>query len=654
MSLSSREQVIMRFMKDRYLAHQVIFKHRHRDKTPAFQRTLIEDWHSEALFTIHQVFRGGGKSTLAEEAVCLKAAFREFKNCVLVGETAERAADRLRAIKSEIATNDVFNDVFGDLRGSMWDADRIILSTGAMIQTLGRGQAVRGIKHEDQRPDLILCDDIENRGDMDTPEKRQKVQDWFFKDLIPACDPEYKCNVAATPLHPESLAQKLYDDYRWIGRRFPIYYLNDDGERESSWPERFSMKYINDLEDMYRRIGQVQGFRAEYLCEPEAPEAKAFKREYLKIEPRVRRWEAIYTFTDPARTVGAKSADTGHAVWSWIGPKLIVWDAWAKQLMPNEIVKEVFDSMETYKPVWTGIEEDGLNQWLMQPIREESVRRGMSLPVKPVKAPNGKLSFIRGLQPFFMSGEASFAKPLQELADQLLAFPNGKIDAPNALAYALKMRPGAPIYEDFRDSIHVAEEIRPVSNQMTWLALNATPVCVTGMLIQTHDNSMRVFADWVMEGDPQMILTKIIGQAQLVAGRKVSLVMGPKHFDQYHNVGLRQAATRIPVEVQQGTPPAMGRTRIIDMLQREERGRPRLMISADAVWTLNGLSGGYGRALGKDFTLADYAEEGPYKVLMEGFESLCGLLEINSPNEAASGIVYGRLPNGQQYVTARR
>jgi hypothetical protein len=48
-----------------------------------------------------------------------------------------------------------------------------------------------------------------------------------------------------------------------------------------------------------------------------------------------------------------------------------------------------------------GVEEDGLNEFLMQPIRQEQVRRGMMLPVEGVRAPIGKIDFIRALQPFF-------------------------------------------------------------------------------------------------------------------------------------------------------------------------------------------------------------------------------------------------------------
>jgi len=45
---------------------------------------------------------------------------------------------------------------------------------------------------------------------------------------------------------------------------------------------------------------------------------------------------------DPARTKGRNSADTGWAAWSWVGPKLILWEAGAAQLMPDEIIDLAF------------------------------------------------------------------------------------------------------------------------------------------------------------------------------------------------------------------------------------------------------------------------------------------------------------------------
>jgi hypothetical protein len=59
----------------------------------------------------------------------------------------------------------------------------------------------------------------------------------------------------------------------------------------------------------------------------------------------------------------------------------------------------------------------------------------------------GKIDFIRSLQPFFQAREVTFCKALPELESQFRSFPKGAIDGPNALAYALKMRPGLVIYD---------------------------------------------------------------------------------------------------------------------------------------------------------------------------------------------------------------
>ena len=53
------------------------------------------------------------------------------------------------------------------------------------------------------------------------------------------------------------------------------------------------------------------------------------------------------------------------------------------------------------------------------------------------------------MQPFFAAREVEFAQPLPALTEQLLNYPTGKIDAPNALAYALQMRPGLPVLDGF-------------------------------------------------------------------------------------------------------------------------------------------------------------------------------------------------------------
>jgi hypothetical protein len=648
MALTARQEALIRLGRDRPLAHRFIFAHRHPDTSPAFHDEIIRDWHSPEENILDEVFRGGAKSTLAEEAIAIMAGFREFRNCLIVGESLPRAQQRLHAIRIEIETNDVYRKLFGDIVGDVWTDEQLVTSWGSMIQALGRGQSLRGIKHLEQRPDLIFLDDIESRNDVATPEARRKVLDWATLDLFPACDPNHRKRLAATPLHPESLSQVMKRSKDWITHTYPIKYIDEKGDEQSSWPERFPLEWINKTEQSYRDRGQVQGFNQEYLCLAEAPESKAFKSEMMRVEPTVKTWQATYSMTDPARTTNRGSATTGGAVWSWIGPRLVVWDAWAKRQMPDEIIDDLFRVYEEHHPVFVGIEEDGLNQFLLQPIRQRMVERATTLPLHPVKAPNGKHDFIRGLQPFFKAREVIFARPLQDLQEQLLAFPTGNIDAPNALAYALRMRPGAPIYDAFGVR-HIQEDMRPAPGRPTWLCLNATKHIVTGVVAQSIDGMLRVYGDYVREGEPQTVIGRLIQDAQLEFGAGVRLTAGPLHFDQYNNVGMVQAIRRIPREVRIGAEPARGRMALAGLMERSRGYQELLLVAPEARWTLNGLSAGYARALQKGGVLADYAEEGVYRTLIEGLESFAALLELGSTDEDSAATLNAVTHDGRPY-----
>lgn len=644
-----------RLYADRVLAHEVLFRHRHLNTTRPFHREMIQRWHDPLVpRSLDMVFRGGAKSTIAEEAITIRAGFREFRNGLIVGETYDRACERLHSIRREIETNDYLAELFGDLRGPTWSDGELVLSNGIRILALGRGQALRGIKYEEQRPDAVFCDDIENSKSVENLETRRKVRAWFIAELLPSCDPKAFVRVAATPLDPDAMAVRLLGDPDWHARVYPIEFVNGNGEREATWPDRFPLEQIDALRSSFERQGLIDDFEREYLCQTISKAARTFKDAEIKVSPQIRTWQAVYAMFDPARTIGAKSATTGFASWSWIGQKLVVWDAWGKQLMPNEIVEAVFDCGldEHLPPVWIGVEEDGLNEFLLQPIRTEQVKRGQSVPFRAIRAPKGKLDFIRGLQPYFRAGQVEFAKDLPDLRIQLMGFPTGRIDVPNALAYALRLRPGAPVHEHFNHR-HVFDGLRKVYGASPWLAVNATGNLLCAALVQFHEGVLYVLADWVREGNASEHLRDVAAAAQMEAGRRVTLVAPPAHFDHYNNVGLIQAAGRIPLETQRAAPPGVGNPILSQMFQREVRGFPMVRVSSAARWTLNGLSGGYCRGI-KNGVITPSAEDGPYKVLLEAIEGFAGLTDAGSLFGEDEDMNYAVTPNGHRYLSAKR
>lgn len=648
-----RNATIEKLARNPRLAHALFFAHRHPDKTPPFHEELIDLWHSDEEQVLVEAFRGAAKSTLAEEAIAIMAAFRKFRNVIILGETFERAVERLKSIKYEFENNDFISELFGSLVGETWTEAKVVLTNGVCIQAIGQGQSLRGVKHLDARPDMAFGDDIEDEDSVATPEARAKVMNWLMSVVMPALDPKNKrVRINGTPLNPESMIVRLAKDPGWVARRFPIKHLNAERKWEATWPERFPLDWIADTEDSYLRLGLSTNFKQEYMCEAEDPTQKAFTLDMFKVETTVRHHgHAVYSMYDPARTTKATSATTGVVHFSWVNNRLLIWDAYGKLWKPDEIIGDMFRADTEFSPVVLGVERDGLEEFILQPLRQEQLKRGYAIPIRAMKAPKGKFDFIRGVQPFFKAHEIIFTKDLPDLRAQLLAFPTGQIDIPNALAYALLLRPGQPIYENFAWA-NIVEELYKLPRAPMYLAVNGTQLFTTAALIQIADGAFHVLWDAVREGDPGATLEGILKDAGIEAGQKPRLFAAPEHFDQYDTIGLRGAARKIPTDIHKGGMPHNGRDEIRETLKRQIRGNPALRVCVRARWTLNALSGGYCKTVQKNGMLSEFADEGPYKTLMEGIESLAALMKFSILDEDQAPN-WQTTSDGRRYISAR-
>lgn len=650
MTDASREETILKLGRNRILAHQVLFKNRHPDATPPFHAELIDLWHSRVPKALVMAFREAGKSTIAEEALTLGSSFSLFKNGIIIGSTEKRACERLRAIKHEIESNELLEQLFDLQIGKVWNEAEIILANGVRIIAVGRGQSLRGTKHLHYRPDFAFCDDIEDREHVTTPEARDATQAWFMDELLPCLDRNARIRMNATPLDKDSLPMRVRRWDAWQSKVYPIEYVSSAGDRCATWPARYPLPWIDAKKREYEQAGDIEGYAREYMCVAEDPRAKIFVSSMFKVEPRIHTWQPTFAMYDPARTTKQTSATTGWAVWSWIANRLIVWDAGGEMWKPDELVAHVFKIHNEYQPVTIGVEEDGLNDWLKQPLRHEMLRRNLAIPFEPMKAPKGKIAFIEGLQPFFLAGEVIFAKAdLGNLTNQLLSFPTGRIDAPNALAYALRMRPGLVVYEDFQLG-NVVEELPLYANAPVWLCLNAGQGCTTAVVVQVANGALHVLGDYTREGDPGAVLAGLVTDAQLEFGASPRLVAAPRHFDSYDRGGLRGAVAKLPAELRRGTAEEVGRAEIRGLLRRQLRGFPAFRVCSRARWVLNGLAAGYARAVDKHGVVQDEALNNVYRVLIEGLETFTGLMKIGTLSDSKPNVRVTE--GGQRYVSA--
>jgi hypothetical protein len=633
----------------------VLFKHRHPDDTPVFHKEIIQAWHSPRPRVITQAFRGGAKSTIAEEVVIIEALYSLFTFAMLLGESRDRAIERLRAIKHEIEWNDHINYLYGNLVGPTWNEDEIICSNGVRIMAFGMDQSMRGIKHLQARPDRLYGDDMESAESVKTPEAREAFAHKFMTVVYPLRDiTKARVRILGTPLDKDAFVIKLARSSEWHAQVYPVEHVDlKTGARTPTWPARFPLDKIDEIKRDYSEVGMLNAYAQEYMLEPEDVTKKKFTEAMFKSEAMVRTWHPTIAIYDPARTTNTQtSATTGHVVGSWIGNKLVLWEGNGRFLMPDEIIGDLFRVQDEFSPILIGVEADGLNEFLMQPLRAEQTKRRQILPVKALKAPKGKLQFIESLQPFFKAGDIVFAADMPELKKQLLDFPRGRMDAPNALAYFLISRPGLPIFDGF-SSVNVMEGMQVVPRAQTFLAVNTDGSYLTGVLAQYTDGMLRIAADWAVEGDANG-LRELLTDAMLHAGMPFKTVLGPWHYGAFSKHGLVPAAAKIPLrQLTQGGAVESGREELRQRLRMVSKGLPSLMVGSDAKWTLNAFSGGYCKAVRKNSTLSDFAEEGVYKVLCEGLESFAALLQTVRPEDTDGDTPsYAYTKGGAKYMTA--
>lgn len=650
---SEREKLLRTFKFNRPLAHKFLFSHRHKNEDPVFHSALLQLLYDPHPLVALMAFRGAAKSTLLEEYILLSALFRETVFALIVGTRWEAACERLAPIRNELETNERIIELFGDQKAAPWAVDEIQLANGVKIQAIGAGQSMRGKKHNDERPDLAAIDDLEDQDSINTEESRRKTDRWLSGTLRPALHPTNgKIRFIGTAIHPKSLILAKCNDPSWKSAIFPITNIDTQtGEEVSAWPSRFPMSWINKEREGYTSSGNFIEFQQEYMCRAEDIAGKPFQPRMIKIEAAPAMLLPIEIFIDPARTVKARSARTGYAAWSWLGNKLIVHEAEGHFHKPDEIVNKIAEWDARFKPVRIGVEADGLEEFIMQPLRAKCLQLGRSIPFEGVHAPKNKESFITGLQPFYTAGEVIHVKHLPDLEQELLQFPTGRIDVPNALAYALRMRAGRPVYEDFTAK-HTAAILEPHSNIPRHLCVSSRPACTAGVLVQYVDGIIKIYQDWVFNEPPMECFGRMLREAILVGGQ-VKVSAPREQFDLHTNTGLPAAIKKEYI-----TPVRTGSAdkcegQLREWFRKSVRGEPAILVHEAARWTRNAFAGGYARKLDKGGRLMDRPTDNQYALVMEALESWTYWWDKeNLSGDGIEGLSYA-YKDGKRYISLR-
>ncbi|MEK7187464.1 MAG: hypothetical protein AAB691_01290 [Patescibacteria group bacterium] len=214
-------------------------------------------------------FRGSAKSSIMTMSFPIWAILGRLKKkyVVIVSQTQTQARQHLKNIKEELERNELLRKDLGPFeeQDDEWHSYALVIPRHkAKIIAVSIDQGVRGLRHGANRPDLILCDDIEDLSSVKTREGRNKTFDWITGELLPSGDLNTKVVIVGNLLHEDSALMRLERMIRdgkldGVFRKFPLL----DGENRIAWPHKFPN--LEAVDNLRRAIGNEIAFQREFL-----------------------------------------------------------------------------------------------------------------------------------------------------------------------------------------------------------------------------------------------------------------------------------------------------------------------------------------------------------------------------------------------------
>lgn len=257
--------------------------------TPPFHRQVWDLYASDFTNCGCVAPRDHAKSTaLTYDYILASVLFRDSDYVILISSTEEKAVEQLSNISEELHINEDLQREF-EIEGFETDQKTEIIAKmkdGHRFRILARGaeQKIRGAMWNGKRPNLIVCDDMEDDEQVESKLRREKFRRWFFRAAKQALSQKGKIRVHGTILHDDSLLSRLLKNAAWHFLFFKAHESYNDFSN-ILWPERWSENLLKSKRLELEQDGDSAGYSQEYLNDPlDTDDAFLRKEQFLPMK----------------------------------------------------------------------------------------------------------------------------------------------------------------------------------------------------------------------------------------------------------------------------------------------------------------------------------------------------------------------------------
>lgn len=255
--------------------------------TADFQREMIGLFEDESLIRVAiTAFRGSAKSTMATLALPIWEMVGKHKQkyTLVVSLTQGPAKQILTNIKDELASNELLTRDYGPFSevANEWRADSIVIPQyGARISAISQSERIRGLRHHQFRPGLVIIDDVEDQETVKTMESRNQLWNWYTGEISPIGNHGTRIITVGNLLHEDSLMMRLKAGIITGGlpgvyREYPIV----DDSKKILWPGKYPTWEHIEAERI--AAGDESAWHREYLLKIISDKDRIVKSSWIK------------------------------------------------------------------------------------------------------------------------------------------------------------------------------------------------------------------------------------------------------------------------------------------------------------------------------------------------------------------------------------
>ena len=384
-------------------------------------------------------FRESGKGQIVLRSFplyCLRFPSEDRDYIVLIKSNAELAGSKLLEIENEYLTSPLLNSNLVAVKQKstkvfsvdVKDAQGKVFNI--RIEAYGKGSSIRGLANVDRRPRICVIDDPQDTEDSQSETVLKNDWNWFLSDVM-FLGKHTRIFLIGNNLGEKCIIERVFnaaEELNFKTRKMAIM----DKNGNPTWEEMFPIVEIEKQKAAFSRVGQIDVWMRERMCEATSEESRVFDKNdfirysYLYVK-KIIQGHNIFMTVDPASSINKSAcyraicvnAVSEQNLWTIADFPYGRWksDVFIDKLFEAVIKWTPFLARARRMPV--GIEKGHFKQILEPFIYKEMQRRNVYFDIVPIEhiKEGTKLERVKMLAPLFKAHSIQLPEAASWLAE---------------------------------------------------------------------------------------------------------------------------------------------------------------------------------------------------------------------------------------------